>query len=106
LVESILTFNAIAWFGNLNVKDKAKLTRIVKLAGKIIGLEQKPLSGLYELFVKRKAKKIVHDPTHPLHDAFQMLPSGRRFRAPLAKRNLYKRSFLPTAITILNSRVL
>jgi len=105
LVESILTFNTIAWFGNLNVKDKAKLTRIVKLAGKIIGLEQKPLSGLYELFVKRKARKIVNDPTHPLHDAFQMLPSGRRFRAPLAKRNLYKRSFLPTAITVLNARV-
>jgi hypothetical protein len=77
-----------------------------KLAGKIIGLEQKPLSKLYELFVKRKARKIVNDPTHPLHDAFQFLPSGRRFCAPLAKRNLYKRSFLPTAITVLNSRVL
>jgi hypothetical protein len=77
----------------------------LELAGKIIGLEQKPLSGLYELFVKRKAWKIVHDPTHPLHDAFQMLPSGRRFRVPLAKRNLYKRSFLPTAITVLNFSV-
>ena len=104
LIESILTFNVIAWFGNLTVKDKAKLTRVVKLAGKIVGHEQRSISGLYELFCRRKGGKIVRDPTHPLHDAFKMLPSGRRLRTPVAKRNLYKRSFIPTAIGILNSQ--
>ena len=102
LIESILTFNVIAWFGNLTVKDKAKLTSFFKLAGKIVGHEQRSLSGLYELFCKRKAGKIIRDPTHPLHDAFKMLPSGRRWLAPLAKRSLYRRSFIPTAISILN----
>ena len=100
LIESILTFNVIAWFGNLTVKDKAKLTRVVKLAGKIVGHEQRSLSGLYELFCKRKEGKIIRDPTHPLHDAFQMLPSA--WLAPLAKCSLYRRSFIPTAISILN----
>ena len=103
LIESILTFNIIAWYGNLTVKERARLTRVVRQAGKIVGTEQKKLSDLYHTFVKRKAQKIRSDPVHPLFESFQMLPSGRRLRAPLAKRNLYKRSFVRTAISILNS---
>jgi hypothetical protein len=105
LIESILTFNIIAWFGNLSVKDRTRLTRVVKLAGKIIGCQQRQLSDLHHLFVKRKAKKIWLDPNHPLHDQFELLPSKRRLRAPLARRNLYKRSFIPSAISILNSKL-
>jgi hypothetical protein len=105
LIESILTFNIVAWFGNLLVKDRTRLTRVVKLAGKIVGFQQRQLSDLHQLFVKRKAKKIWLDPTHPLHDQFELLPSKRRLRAPLARRNLYKRSFMPSAISILNSKL-
>ena len=103
LIESILTFNIISWYGNLTVKDKARLARIVKLACKIIGSKQKQLSELHHSFVARKAMKICKDQGHPLHASFELMPSGRRFRAPLTKRNLYKRSFLPSAVTILNS---
>ena len=39
LVESVLTFN-IVWYGNLGEKGKAKLARIVRMAGKIIGAKQ------------------------------------------------------------------
>jgi Domain of unknown function (DUF1891) len=105
LIESILAFNIIAWFGNLSVKDRTRLTRVVKLASKIIGRQQRQLSDLHHLFIKRKANKIWLDPTHPLHNSFELLPSKRRLRAPLARRNLYKRSFLPTAISILNSKL-
>lgn len=103
LVESILTFNIIVWFGNLTVKDKARLARVVKLAGRIVGSEQRQLPDLYHQFARRKVSKIQLDQTHFLHNSFQMLPSGRRLRAPFAKRNLYKRSFVPSAINILNS---
>jgi hypothetical protein len=58
LIESILTFNIVAWFGNLSVKDRTRLTRVVKLAGKIVGFQQRQLSDLHQLFVKMKAKKI------------------------------------------------
>ena len=37
LVESVLTFNIVVWYGNLGVKGKAKLARIVGMAGKING---------------------------------------------------------------------
>ena len=103
LVESILTFNIVTWFGNLSVKDRARLTRVVNLAGKIIGRTQKPLTDIYHQATKRKAVKIISDPVHPLHSSFQLLPSGRRFRVPLAKRNMHRRSFCLVALHLLNA---
>ena len=47
LVESVLTFNIVVWYGNLGVKGKAKLARIVGMAGKTIGAKQDSLSDLY-----------------------------------------------------------
>ena len=103
LIESILTFSITAWYGNLSVKSKTQLSRIVNQASKIIGKKQIPVSDLYKEFTRRKAGRILRDPTHPLHDSFETLPSGRRLRAPLARKNLYKRSFIPSAIAILNN---
>ena len=42
LGESVLTFN-IVWYGNLGMKGKAKLARIVGMAGKITGAKQDSL---------------------------------------------------------------
>ena len=103
LIESILTFNISAWYNTLTVKHKTKLARIVNQAGKIIGSPQTPLPQLYTRSVLRKANTITQDPTHPLHQSFDLLPSGRRYRVPLARKNTYKKSFIPTAITTLNS---
>ena len=43
----------------------------------LIGNEHKHLSSICNS-LKRKAREILYDPTHPLNDAFQKLPSGRR----------------------------
>ena len=102
LVESILCFNIVTWFGNLGVKDRNRLNRIVNLASKVIGKTQKPIIEIYKDFVKTKAKKIMSDNSHPMCRLFQLLPSGRRFRTPDWKRNLYGHSYLPRAIRILN----
>ena len=42
LVESVLTFNIIVWYGNLGVKRIAKVARIVGMAGKITGANKTP----------------------------------------------------------------
>ena len=44
LAESVLTFKIVVWYGNLGVKGKAKLARIVGMAGKITGAKQDSLS--------------------------------------------------------------
>ena len=103
LIESVLMFNIVSWYGNLTVKSKAKLVRVVSLAGKIIGSKQIQLSDLYHQAVTRKSFDILLDKTHPLNSEFEMLPSGRRLKVPLARKNVYKKSFVPSAISILNS---
>ena len=50
-----------------------------------------------------KARQMLYDPTHPLNDVFQKLLSGRRLKVPLAKKNLFKKSFIPSDILILNA---
>ena len=102
LVLSVLTFNIVTWYGNLRVKERTKLNRIVNLASKIIGKQQEKLSDIFYKFSRRKAIKIVNDSSHPLNSNFTLLRSGRRYKVPLAKRNLHKFSFVPSAINILN----
>jgi len=90
LIESILTFNMAMWYGNLNVKGRSKLQRIVNLASKIIGSRQKQLNSMYEEVLGKKAFKIAKDPTHPLNREFELLPSARRYKVPRANRNIFK----------------
>lgn len=104
LIESILSFNLLAYYGNLTVKNRTKLMRIVNLASKITGTQLTPVSQLYTKSVKRKACRILEDEAHPLYSAFELLPSRRRFKVPLARKNSFKHSFIPSAVTILNSR--
>ena len=103
LIESVLTFNISSWYNQLTIKHKTRLSRIVNHAAKITGSPHTPLSELYSRSVIRKANLITADHSHPLHHSFQLLPSGRRFNVPLARKNIYKKSFIPSAITILNN---
>ena len=40
LIEGILNFNMAMCYGNLNMKGRSKVKRIVNLASKIIGMKQ------------------------------------------------------------------
>ncbi|XDV34345.1 hypothetical protein PO909_004512 [Leuciscus waleckii] len=101
-VESILVFNMTSWYGNLTVVNKARLSKIVIEASKIIGKTQRHLNDLYRGKSKEKALKIVGDVSHPLHSKFQLLPSGRRYRQPRVIRKVYQLSFVPNVVKILN----
>jgi len=52
-----------------------------------------------------QAYSIINCPLHPLHKEFVMLPSGRRYRAMCVEgvTRRFKNSFIPTAISMLNS---
>ena len=86
-IESVLSFSIICWYGNLNVKDKAALAKIVKVSGKIIGATQSSLTDLYSRFVQKKAESLLSANGHPLHPEFQLLSSKSRFRFPAVKTN-------------------
>ena len=86
------------------MKGKAKLARIVGMAGKIVGAKQNSLSDLYLTAVERKTARILDDAKHPLFSQFQKLRSGRRYKVPIARKNVDKKSFISSAISVLNSR--
>ena len=71
-------------------KNKVKLARVVNTASKLI--------GIYKDALKMKSTQILYDPAHHLNQAFQKLPSGRRLKVPLANKNLFIKSFVPSAI--------
>ena len=98
LVESVLTFNIVVWYGNLGVKGKAKLARIVGMAGKIIGAKQDSLSDLYLTAVDRKTARILDDAKHPLFSRFHKLRSGRRYKVPIARKNVSAKNILPQVL--------
>ena len=106
LVESILTFNIVTFYGHLTVKQKNRLNKIVNIATKLINLKQKSLNDLYHQAIskKKRSRSIINDPTHPLHSCYEIMPSGKRYRAPAFKRQLYNKSFIPSAVRFLNSQ--
>ena len=107
LIESVLSINIITWYGNVSANNKIKLTRVVNTASKLIGNEQKHLSSVrpeYNVALKMKARQILYDLTDLLNESFQKLPSVRRIKVPLAKTNLFNKSFIPSAILILNAK--
>ena len=104
IIESILRYGIIVWFGNMSVQSKSQLSRLLRTAMKITG-STSPVISLQEMFeqtLRRQSVKIIYDNKHVLHNEFQLLPSGRRYRTPPCRLNRYKYSFVPLSIKQLN----
>ena len=65
-IQSVLTFSLICWFGNVSMKDKNKLQRVVNISSKITGIKQTSVTALYKKQVLRKANTIINENTHSL----------------------------------------
>ena len=105
VIQSILSFNIICFYGLLSCESKKDLDRVVKTAGRICGNKASfpSTSVIFSDFVQRKTTKILKDPTHPLHLSYVFCPSGKRIRMPRSKTNRFRYSFLPHSISIYNN---
>ncbi|KAL0199142.1 hypothetical protein M9458_007682, partial [Cirrhinus mrigala] len=90
-------------FGAASKSDIRRLQRTVRTAETIIGVHLPNLQDLYISRVKKRAGNIIQDPSHPGHNLFALLPSGRRFRSQSTRTSGHKNSFFPNAISSLNS---
>ncbi len=52
---------------------------------------------------EQKACKITLDPSHPAHSLFDLLPSGRRYRALSTRTTRHRNSFFPQAIHLMKT---
>ncbi len=68
-----------------------------------IGVHLPSLQDLYYSRVKKRAGNIITDPSHPGHDLFALLPSGRRYRSLCTRTSRHKNCFFPYAISSLNN---
>ncbi|KAI2643116.1 Deleted in malignant brain tumors 1 protein [Labeo rohita] len=78
-----------------------RLQRIFRTAKRIIGAPLPTLQELYTSRVGKRAQKITLDPSHPSHPFFELLPSGRRYRAPNTRTARHKNSFFLQAIYLM-----
>ncbi len=102
-IESILTSCITVWYGACNTSCRKSLQRIVRAAEKIVGVSLPSLQDIYSTRLTRKALCIAGDPTHPTHNFFSLLPSGRRLQSLQARTNRLKDSFIHQAVRKLNS---
>uniref|UniRef100_A0A8C2CQ77 Reverse transcriptase domain-containing protein n=1 Tax=Cyprinus carpio TaxID=7962 RepID=A0A8C2CQ77_CYPCA len=103
VIESVLCTSITVWFGSATKSDIRRLQRTVRTAERIIGAPLPTLQELYTSRVRKRAQKITLDPSHPSYPLFELLPSGRRFRAANTRTVRHKNSFFPQAIYLMNS---
>ena len=104
IIQPILLYCSTCFFTMLSVTNLAKLTRITKTAAKIIGLPTPNLTELNNRSITRIANSIAQDTSHPLNKYINLLPSGRRYRTLKFNRARFRKSLVPAAIEVLNSR--
>ncbi len=103
IIETVLCSSITVWFGSATKTDIRRLQRTVRTAERIIGAPLTILQELYTSRVRKRAKKVTLNPSHPAHSLFEPLPSGRRYRALSMKTARHKNSFHPQVISRLNN---
>ncbi|KAI2650124.1 putative RNA-directed DNA polymerase from transposon BS [Labeo rohita] len=103
VIESVLCTSITVWFGSATKSDIRRLQRTVRTAERIIGAPLPTLQELYTSRVRKRAQKITLDPSHPSHPLFELLPSGRQYRAPNIRTTRRMNSFFPQAIHLMSS---
>ncbi len=103
IIESVLCMSLTVWFSSATKSDLRRLRKLVRTAERIIGTTLPSLQELYLCRVRKRAAKITLDPSNPAHSLFELLPSGRRYRALNTRTTRHRNSFFPQAIHLMNT---
>ncbi|XP_061132396.1 uncharacterized protein LOC133152636 [Syngnathus typhle] len=104
IIQSVFCTSITVWFGSASKQDKHRLQRTIRTAEKIIGINLPSIQDLYLSRTRKRATSISTDPSHPGCSLFELLPSGRRYRAWYAKTSRHRDNFFPQAVALMNSR--
>ncbi|PWA32443.1 hypothetical protein CCH79_00018789 [Gambusia affinis] len=97
-IESVLTYSLCVWYGSSTSSDKKALQMVVRAAERTIGCPLPTMEQIYTSRLRKKVMDILNDSSHPGHGLFQLLPSGKRYRAIKTRTNRLKNCFYPMAI--------
>ncbi len=93
VIESVLCTLITVWLDSATKSDTRRFQRTIRTAERIIRVPLPTLQELYTSRVKKRPHKITLDPSHPSHPLFELLPSGRRYRAQNTRTARNKNSF-------------
>ncbi len=91
ITESVLCSSLTVWF-NLPKQTSEDYNG---QSGLLRGLSVPSLQELYNSRVRKRAKKVPLNPSHPAHSLFELLLSGRRYSLLSTKTARHKKSFFP-----------
>ena len=107
IIESILTGSIMVWFGNMTDADRNSLSRVIRTARRLTGVDLPDLRAIFYCRMKSRIHKVIADPSHPAFTFFELLPSGKRYRS-LGYSGMSARtsnSLYPTAVRVLNDHI-
>lgn len=79
-VESVLSCGISLWFSSCTAAERKQLQRVITTAQRLTGCPLPSLEVIYNTRCLRRARSIIRDTSHPGHQLFELLPSGKRFR--------------------------
>ncbi|XP_051919971.1 uncharacterized protein LOC127599777 [Hippocampus zosterae] len=94
----------IVWSGSISARDRKRLDRLVRKASSVLGCSLDTLEEVGNRMMLTKLKAMMASPSQPLQPALIALGSSfsQRLLHPPCKKERYRRSFLPTAVRLLN----
>ncbi len=98
IIESVLCTSITVWFSSATKSDLRRLPRVARTSERIIGTPS-PLSK--NCTHPERAKGLAK--SHPAHSLFELLLSGRRYRALSTRTTRHRNSFFPQAIHLMNT---
>ena len=105
--EFIVTYNSLCFYSCLKRTDTAKLSKIKRIASKLIGSVVVHLQAHFERKALQRLRAILADPTHPSNEEMTAQMSARitsgRLVSLKTKTKRFFRSFLPSAIRLFNA---
>ena len=104
IVESVMSYCIISWFGSSHKKDQHKLAKIGKIA-KRMGVNSKNLNELYQNDCINMVDKILKDAHHPLYNCYVFLRSGRRLNVHMQRTSRLRNTFVPSSINLCNRKL-
>jgi hypothetical protein len=103
-IASVIMYACAAFYALLTKQNCNVLHKPLRVSRRLLGSDKLCTNEqLYNLQLSQLTSNIVNDISHPLHDNFVMLPSGRRYRMPKIRTNRFKNSFVPRAIAMVNA---
>ncbi|KAK0147391.1 hypothetical protein N1851_013140 [Merluccius polli] len=105
VVASAIFFAAVCWCSSIRASDTNRLDKIIKKAGSVLGLRLESFESVVERRTLKKLLSIIDNDQHPLHHTVvrQRSTFSHRLLQLRCRRDRYRKSFMPHAITLYNN---